>query len=160
MTPRPKIHNQLPRREGILLAKARTFRWTQCNWFLTSIEQRTDPLCRTCEVVDDTEHVLNKCTIHEGPRSIMLQRLGHCGDVSDLLISGNRTVVQELANFLVKAEDERIKRAKEEEEKAREKAKEAKERAKEKRMGKRHTKISELWNSSKATPDMDNSHPH
>lgn len=118
---RPKIHNHLPRRKGILLAKARTFRWTNCNWFLKKIQSRTckdcvnkdhcDKCmeCPTCKVKDDTYHVLNSCELHEGHRTLMLQRLGHHDKVSTLLTSNKTKIVEELADFLVGAEDLRIK---------------------------------------------------
>ena len=41
MHPRPAHYNHLPRREGILLAKARTYRWTNCMWFLKMISKIT-----------------------------------------------------------------------------------------------------------------------
>ena len=122
---RPKMHNHLPRRKGILLVKARTFRWTNCNWFLKKIQSRNCKDCANkehcrkcmectrCKVKDDTDHVLNSCELHEGPRSLMLQRLGHHDRVSTLLTSSNVIVVRELAEFLVGAEDLRLQIQKE-----------------------------------------------
>ena len=120
MHPRPAIYNHLPRKEGILLAKSRVFRWTSCNWFLRQISERTckDCItnrhsCNTCEkctfcgVTDDTGHVLNDCILHEEPRSLMMQKLFFTGKVTELLTNSNQTTVKELANFLVKADDTR-----------------------------------------------------
>ena len=116
LIPRPKIHNELPRRKGVLLAKVRTNRYTQCNWYLHFIKQRKSPLCRACTVNDTTEHVINECQIHEDPRSLLLQNLRHSGKVSDLLNSREKIIVDELANYLIKVDDERKRRGKEEEE--------------------------------------------
>ena len=65
--------------------------------------------CPTCNVKDDTFHVLNSCDLHEVDRALMLQRLGHNDKVSALLSSNEAKVVEELAEFLTRAEDLRIK---------------------------------------------------
>jgi hypothetical protein len=119
--PRPRTYNQLPRRKGVLLAKARTNRWTQCAWYLNYIKapNAISPLCKTCGESDTTEHVIDQCRQHEAERSLMLQRLRHSGKVSDLLSSSNKEIVVELANLLVSIEDSRIAKRKEEDEEQR-----------------------------------------
>lgn len=106
ITPPPKVHNQLPRKKGVLLAKARTNRWTQCNWYLNFIKQRESPKCSTCNVSDTTEHVVDKCSLHEGPRTLLLKKLQHYGGrVSDLLSSRNKQIANAVAEFLVEIEE-------------------------------------------------------
>ena len=114
MIPRPKIYNQLPRRKGVLLAKARTNRWTEGQWYLHFIKDPNtpSPLCRVCKVDDTTEHIIDQCLMHEAPRSVLLSRLRHSGRVSDLL--SDKAVVNEVANFLVSIEDDRKAYRKEE----------------------------------------------
>ena len=107
MTPRPKTYNQLPRRKGVLLAKARTNRWTECQSYLHFIKDQntSSPLCRVCKVDDTTEHIIDQCLMHEAPRAVLLSRLRHSGRVSDLL--SDKVVVNEVADFLVSIEDDR-----------------------------------------------------
>jgi hypothetical protein len=124
MIPRPKVQNQMPRRKGVLLAKTRTYRWTQCNWYLHNMvsRKRNSPNCTMCKktdgegIEDTTEHMINDCLIHEERRSKMLYDLKHIGKAAQLLTSDNVKVVNMLADFLVEAEDARIEIAKEEEE--------------------------------------------
>jgi hypothetical protein len=116
IAPPPKLHRHLPRRKGILLAKARTNRWTQCNWFLHFIKKKDDPLCSTCKVSDTTEHVINNCQMHEHQRMLLTQKLQHTGRVSKLLASKDRNAIQHLADFLMQIEDERKLKEKEEKE--------------------------------------------
>jgi hypothetical protein len=120
MKPRPKIHNQLPRRKGVLLAKVRTNRWTQCNWYLHFIKQRPSPLCKECRENDTTEHVINKCSLHEAERSLLQQKLNYVGKISDLLSSNEKTIVETLASYLIVVEDKRKAIRKEEEKEAEE----------------------------------------
>ena len=110
LIPRPKMYNQLPRRKGVLLTKARTNRWTQCYWYLNFIKapDAKSPMCKTCGVSDTTEHVIDQCQLHEADRSLMLQRLRYSGKVSDLLSSEEKETVKELANFLVSIDDCRV----------------------------------------------------
>jgi hypothetical protein len=119
LIPRPKVYNQLPRRKGVLLTKARTNRWTECNWFLNYIKAPNvkSPMCKTCEASDNTEHVIDCCRQHEAERSLMLQRLQYSGKVSDLLFSQDKETIEELANLLVKIEDSRIAKRKKADEK-------------------------------------------
>jgi hypothetical protein len=102
---KPKRHNQLPRREGILMAKARVNRWTLCCWFLDFIKARKGPLCLQCGVPDTTEHVIETCELHEGPRSTLRQKLNHHGKIAELLADNDRATVKAMANFLIKADD-------------------------------------------------------
>jgi len=123
MHPRPTHYNLLPRREGILLAKARTYRWTNCMWFLRKISRISCDLCRRanswksactgcesctfCGVKDDTEHVLNSCNLHEQSRSSLLGKRGYASRVTDLLTSDDAAETKDLARFLVEADDTR-----------------------------------------------------
>jgi ribonuclease HI len=123
MHPRPTYYNLLPRREGILLAKARTYHWTNCMWFLSKIKVITCDSCRgnnswrsvctTCEnctfcgVKDDTEHALNSCNLHEQARTALLKNRGYVSKVTDLLMSEDAGETKELTLFLVKADDTR-----------------------------------------------------
>lgn len=100
------------------MAKARTNRWTQCNWYLNFIKKMASPLCSTCRDDDTTEHVLDYCTLHDDPRMLLLQKLQYSGKVSTLLSSRNKNIVSSVADFLVKIEDERKRIEKEEKEKA------------------------------------------
>jgi hypothetical protein len=115
--PPPRLHKNLPRRKGILLAKARTNRWTQCNWYLHFIKKVSSPLCKLCKVSDTTEHALDECSLHEHHRELMLQNLHSTGKVSDLLTSSNKEIVNTLAEYLVRIEDDRKKIEKEYKEK-------------------------------------------
>ena len=116
LAPRPKFYNRLPRRNGVLLAKARTNRWTQCYWYLNFIKapKAKSPLCKTCGVSDTTEHVIDQCQQHEAERELMLQRLHFSGKVSDLLSCQDKQVVNEVASLLVSIEDTRNKKEEEE----------------------------------------------
>ena len=107
MNQRPKACNQLPRKEGVLMAKLRTNNWIQCNYFQHSIEKRDNALCTTCDVLDDVEHVMNKCRIHTDNRQIMLLRLQHPGKVTELIAREEQNIVRELAKFLVEVSDRR-----------------------------------------------------
>jgi hypothetical protein len=118
IAPPPKEHNNLPRRKGVLMAKARTNRWTHCNWYLNFIKKMASPLCSTCKVSDTTEHVVDHCTLHEGPRMLLLQKLQYIGKVSTLLSCRNKKIASSVADFLVKVENERKRVEKEEKEKA------------------------------------------
>jgi hypothetical protein len=114
LIPRPKFFNSMPRRKGVLLAKARTNRWTACNWYLHYIKDKhtSSPLCTSCGVKDTLQHVIDNCQLHEEHREQTLRRLGHTGKMSDLLCSSDTKAVSELAEFLVKTEDNRIDRRK------------------------------------------------
>ena len=105
--PPPRMHRHLPRKKGVLMAKARTNRWTQCRWYLHFIKKVSSPLCTLCKVADTTEHVLDVCALHEESREIMLQGLHHTGKVSDMLGSNHRRTVEKLAEFLERAEEKR-----------------------------------------------------
>ena len=83
------------------MAKLRTNNWIQCQYFQYSIEKTDNALCKTCNVLDDAEHVINKCKIHIDPRQIMLPRLKHPGKVTELLASKEQNIIKELAKFLV-----------------------------------------------------------
>ena len=108
--PRPKFYNSLARRKGILLAKARTNRWTACNLYLKMINaiDVESSKCTICNTEDSIRHVIDNCQMHEDDREKMLLKIGHPGKVSDLLSSTDIKVVEELADFLIKAEDERM----------------------------------------------------
>ena len=108
--PRPKFYNSMTRRKGILLAKARTYRWTTCNWYLSMINAQgvDSSKCTICNTEDSIRHVIDNCQMHEDRRERMLRRIGHSGKVSDLLSSSDVRVVEEVADFLVSAEDERL----------------------------------------------------
>jgi hypothetical protein len=109
---RPRAYNQLPRRKGILLAKARTNRWTLCNWFLNTIEssEAPSPLCETCKVPDDIRHVLDNCLQHEDARESMLSRLKYTGKVSDLLAAQDYHTINEVADLLITIDNDRTER--------------------------------------------------
>ena len=122
---RPTFYNNLPRHQGVLLAEARLYRWTDCNWFLKQIRARkcskcaNKPAhltclpceqCKVCNEIDDTEHVLNDCKMHERSRSLMLQRLGlGTSKVTDIITSNNCEVIRELGRYLIEAEEIRRK---------------------------------------------------
>ena len=109
MNLRPKEMNELPRKTGVLLAKARTNRWVQCQEFQHRIGKAESPLCKTCKVIDSTEHVINDCKRHENTREIMLLRLKHSGKVAELLSSTDEKIILNLANFLEEIRDKRLK---------------------------------------------------
>ena len=120
---RPTFYNYLPRQEGILLSKARTNRWTSCNWYLNKIGKRlcencinkpsdlecpTCVACNTCKVKDDLGHVLNNCKRHEESRSIMLLKTGNMTiNITDLLISDSQTNIRKLGQLLVAIDESR-----------------------------------------------------
>ena len=108
--PRPKFYNNMPRRKGVILAKARTYRMTTCNWFLHWIKAKgvESPECKTCKTKDTIRHAIDNCQMHENGREKMLRKIGHLGKVSDLLSSTNIKEANEVADFLVKGEDERL----------------------------------------------------
>ena len=124
MLPRPTHYNHLPRRQGVLLAKARTYRWTSCNWFLHKISAITCDLCRKgnswtntcsacesctlCGVSDDTRHVLDNCNLHEQARTKLLRANAYARNVSDLLANTNIQTTHKLVQFLIEADDTRI----------------------------------------------------
>ena len=124
MHPRPAHYNLLPRRQGVLLAKARTYRWTSCNWFLHKISAITCDQCRhantwtntclvcekctLCGVKDDTGHVLDSCDLHEKVRTRLLRANGYARNVSDLLVNESAQTTRELVEFLVAVDDTRI----------------------------------------------------
>ena len=93
--------------KGVLLAKARTNRWTESQWYLNFIKDPNtpSPLCRECNVNDTTEHIIDECMMHDAQRSILLSKLRHTGKVSDLLTE--EETVKELADFLEQIEDTR-----------------------------------------------------
>ena len=81
-----------------------------CNWFLSMIYAQgvESSKCTICNTEDSIRHVIDNCQMHEDKRERMLHRNGHSGKVSDLLSSSDIRVVEEVADFLVKAEDERL----------------------------------------------------
>ena len=107
MQQRPENYNLLPRKQGVLLAKARTNRWTRCQAFQKSIEQSQTSICIHCKQEYTTEHVINECTLHEALRETMRLRLQHTGRVTQLLTSRKDREVRELAAFLAARDDER-----------------------------------------------------
>ncbi len=120
---RPASYNLLPRREGILLAKARVNRWTNCKWFLRKIKAISCDSCKksrswttTCTVcesctacgrTDNTAHVLNECQLHERSRTALMRKLGYAVRVTDLLTSEDKPTLKALTHFLVKVDDTR-----------------------------------------------------
>ena len=113
---RPEHYNHLPRRKGVLITKARTGRWTQCNHHLTQIAERTDPKCTECGVRDTTNHVINQCRLHEKERSNLLKEFAYAQQASHLLTSQDKNTTNKVTDFLVQIEDTRIRIAKEAEE--------------------------------------------
>ena len=109
------------------MAKLRTYKWVQCQSFQHSIQRAPSPLLKICKVLDDTEHVINNCVIHEDDREMMLLKLNHPGRVTGLLASDEQNTIIELAKFLENISDRRKEIEKEEE--AKELAKRAKEPA-------------------------------
>ena len=103
----PIAHKHLPRKMGILLAKARTNRWTQCNWYLKFIKKITTDVCDHCSTPDTTEHVLDWCRFHSARRARLLDSLGSRCKVSSLLHSNKKCIVENLADFLVGIEEDR-----------------------------------------------------
>ena len=116
LQPRPKFFNSMPRRKGILLAKARTYRWTACNWYLNFIKAQgiSSSLCTTCKVEDTVRHVIDNCKMHEDDREKTLLKIGHAGKMSDLLSSSDTKVIDLVADFLINTEDKRIAMRKQE----------------------------------------------
>ena len=123
MHPRPTFYNYLPRHQGVLLAKVRTYKWTKCNWYLNQIRKRTCALCvdsparsacpkcekcSACEVKDDTRHVLNNCKLHEEARSLLLKEIEReAANITDLITSSSETIIKKLGGFLTEIEDAR-----------------------------------------------------
>ena len=123
MHPRPTFYNYLPRHQGVLLAKVRTYRWTECNWYLNQIRKRTCALCvdsparsacpqcekcSACKVKDDTRHVLNNCKLHEEARSLLLKNIEReAANITDLITSSSETIIKKLGGFLTEIEDAR-----------------------------------------------------
>ena len=121
----PTFYSNLPRREGILIAKARLYIWTSCNWYLKQIGQRhcvdcvskpdystclTCEACDTCKVKDDMGHVLNNCKKHEESRSLTLIRIKEeTAKITDLITNENATFIKELGRFLVEIDESRSK---------------------------------------------------
>ena len=106
----PKKHKLQPCGKGVLLSKARTNRWTNCSHFLHFIKKRPSQLCSICGAKDTTEHVLNKCSMHEEGRELMMQKL--CRQFerpTDLLLSKDAKTTKELADFLLEADNARTK---------------------------------------------------
>ena len=94
------VLRSLERKKGILLSKARTNRWTQCNWYLTFIKQKKDAKCKQCGAKDTTEHVIDKCSKHDQAREDLRRKLSHWGNISSLLASKDINVINLVANYL------------------------------------------------------------
>ena len=76
----PKEHKHLPRHQAILISKARTNRWTQCNRFRARMRGNTAigaPNCDLCKTEDNTKHVLDNCRRTQDLREAMLKKLSH-----------------------------------------------------------------------------------
>ena len=107
MQQRPETNNLLPRKQGVLLAKARTNRWTRCQAFQKSIAQSHTSICTHCKQEDTTEHVINECILHEDLRKTIRLQLQHTGRVTQLLTSRKDREVKELAEFLTAIDNDR-----------------------------------------------------
>jgi hypothetical protein len=120
MIPRPQIQNELPRRQGILMAKARINNWTSCCHYLHKIkaEEYPNPNC-TCKSItrrakaETMEHLVDHCNKYDTQRELMLARLRKAGkisnlstEVTDMLTSSDKYVVDQLGKFLVEIDDE------------------------------------------------------
>ena len=104
----PSTHKKLPRKESILLSKARTNRWTQCNWYLHFIKKTNDANCYKCLVKDTTRHVLDNCLLHEEDRQTLLLKLKQkYSRISDILCTQDESELSGLTKFLSKIEEER-----------------------------------------------------
>ena len=129
MIPKPKIQNELPRKQGILLTKARINSWTSCYHYQHTIRANDNPNCRTCGqpedsvIVETLEHVLDHCGMNEDSRELMLDklrregRIGLSSKVSDLLVSSDRNIIKMLGSYLEEV-SEKWKKGRKEEERA------------------------------------------
>lgn len=115
LNPPPKTHSLLSRKKGVLLAKARTNRWTQCNWYLHFIKRWKTSKCSKCDVEDTTDHTINTCSLHNKERADLRKKLQHTGPISTLLASDKDHVAESLADFLIKIQEVRKNRNSEEE---------------------------------------------
>jgi len=122
MLPRPQIQSELPRRQGVLLAKARMNNWTSCYSYLNRIKvaEYPSPNCKCTKAgenakIQTLEHLLNHCPTNEEPREVMLSKLRRQGKIGknrriltnilDLLSSDDKEIVKQLGTFLEKADD-------------------------------------------------------
>ena len=108
----PKEHKHLPRHESVLLSKARTFRWTQCNYFRARMngfnKDATKVQCDFChnDKPDTTEHQIDECQRHIDKRQIMLQKLQHKYiNVSSMLCTTDHKELNLLISFLIDIEN-------------------------------------------------------
>jgi hypothetical protein len=109
---RPKFYDNLPRAQGVVLCRARTYKWTYCNSHMRAIREREDSLCETCNVEDTTDHVVDHCNLHARERDLLKQKLGHYGKISELLTSRDYGIIDAVSKFLVNVQDDRIERLK------------------------------------------------
>ena len=108
LNPPPEAHSRLSRKQGVLLAKARTNRWTQCNWYLRFIKQESSSLCQKCEVEDTTEHAINSCSLHQDAREKLRKEIGGFnGKLSSLLKSRSWEISKKFADYLISIEMQR-----------------------------------------------------
>ena len=105
-----KHHHNLPRRQGILIAKARTLRWTNCEWYLTLIKKQDDARCSNCPTEETILHIIDRCNKYEQQREIMRKATNQWGNLSRLLVSNNPMEVKAIAEFLAAVDDIKVKR--------------------------------------------------
>ena len=104
----PSIHKNLPREGGVLLSKARANRWTLCNQYKNMMKLNIPPLCKKCNVLDDTEHVINNCSRHENERGLLLHKCKYkYKNVTELLTTENETEISHLVHFLLNIQERR-----------------------------------------------------
>jgi hypothetical protein len=102
----PPEHKSLTRRAGVLLSKARTNRWTNCQWFLNYINVEENPNCTTCEVKDTTLHLLNNCKRHDDERSKLITKCNY-SKVTQILMTRDSKELAHLSEFLCAIDDAR-----------------------------------------------------
>jgi len=102
----------LPRRQGILIAKARTLRWTNCAWYLTLIRKKDDARCSNCPTEETIHHIIDRCIKYEQQREKMRKVTNQWGNLSRLLISDNPMEIKAIADFLTEVDDMKVNQTK------------------------------------------------
>ena len=110
----PKEHKDLPRKESILLSKARMNRWTSCKRYLKRINQIKDDLCTFCiDKTDTTKHQLDRCPEHEYERNQLKRKLGgKYANITEMLMTKNAQDLKLLTDYLITIDEKALERLK------------------------------------------------
>ena len=110
----PKEHKDLPRKESILLSKARMNRWTSCKRYLKRINQIKDDLCTFCiNKTDTTKHQLDRCPEHEYERNQLKRKLGgKYANITEMLMTKNAQDLKLLTDYLITIDEKALERLK------------------------------------------------